>query len=91
METKNDIKKTLNSLDSDLINELLDVVQLALNDIDTLEILSKENGASVGRLAALAELSIELANGGQPTIKNLNDLFSRSKEISLMMGKESEL
>lgn len=86
MKNNFDIKALLNSLDDDVIIELLEVSQLALNDADTLDSVSEESGIELSRLVVLAELAIELSNGQQPTITTSEEITLQAKKMSSIMG-----
>ena len=86
MKNNFDIKAILNSLDDDVIIELLEVSQLALNDADTLDSVAEESGIELSRLVVLAALAIELSNGQQPTITTSKEITLQAKEMSSIMG-----
>lgn len=63
--THEPIKKTLLTMNEDLLVELIQAAQLALNDVDTIERVSKESGVSVPRLDAITGIFVDLSVVGQ--------------------------
>lgn len=78
------IKNTLAHLDSDLLAELLDAAQFALNDSRTVKRVAAELGVPAARVKALAYIAVQLSMepDAVPEVSTMAELDALSAELA---------
>lgn len=84
------IKSTLASMDEDLLGDLFEAAQFALNDVDTIERVSKELGAPVERLETMAGIFIALSVADEADHSTI-DVVRTTQELESEAAKLAEL
>ena len=78
------IKNTLAQLDDDLLAELLDAAQFALNDSRTVKRVAAELGVPAARVKALAYIAVQLSRepDAVPEVSTMAELDALSAELA---------
>ena len=82
------VKAALIQLDNSILATLIEVSQFALNDIRSINRVSKELGLKSEQVEGLAGLAIELSasNGEKPSITTMNELDVFANEFLLIIS-----
>lgn len=80
----NNIKNTLAQLDDELLAELLEAAQFALNDTRTAKRVAAELDIPVARVQGLAYIAIQLSNepGHAPDVSTVAQLDALQAELA---------
>lgn len=75
------LKNYIQTIDNTVLNDMFNVAQLALNDMDTIKIVSAETGLSEERVEALTAIAIGLSLGQEPEMTTEADVEKKIQEI----------
>ena len=83
------LKNTLMTLDDELLEFLINVCQLALNDTNTITMVTSETEHSESTIMALAGLAVEIStsDGVKPSISTMAELNDSANELAALKAE----